>query len=227
MARLLCWCNLLPLCLLTVITANAADFSQYRDYKLGASTADILSATKSTPRELTTLHARPSLLQELSWRPAHTMTKSGSDSIGGVVFSFLDNRLYRIAVEYARSRTEGLSRGDMTASLVAVYGPVGPLPAQPRRRPGYDSLDVPTTVALWLQGDTTIALQTSEYSATYGLVITSTSREALARKAQAASVTMDEREAPVREAARAKDAAAAAKAADDKTRSTNKATFTP
>lgn len=221
------WFSSLLLMLVVTSPAHAADLTRYREYTLGATTEEVLATTKATARDLKLLHSRPSLLQELPWRPARSAAKVDGDSVSGIVFSFLDNRLYRIAVDYVRSRTEGLSHADMTASLVAIYGPVSPLPAQARRRPGYDSLDAPITVAQWLQGDTAVALQTSEYSATYSLLITSTSGAALARKAQAAAVTMDEREAPLREAARAKDAAAAAKAADDKTRTTNKATFTP
>jgi len=58
-------------------------------------------------------------------------------------------------------------------------------------------------------------------------MITSNALEALARKAQASAVIMDAREAPAREAARAKEQADAARAAAEKTRTTNKDTFKP
>ena len=56
---------------------------------------------------------------------------------------------------------------------------------------------------------------------------TSTSLEALARQAEAVAAARDTREAPVREAARAKAAAEAERAAATKARSTNKAAFKP
>jgi hypothetical protein len=59
------------------------------------------------------------------------------------------------------------------------------------------------------------------------LVITSIPLEALARKAQATAVIIDAREAPARDAARAREQAEAARAAAEKTRATNKAAFKP
>jgi hypothetical protein len=115
----------------------------------------------------------------------------------------------------------------MIASLSAIYGPrsTGPLPAAPRL--GVDSIYAPTVRAVWRQGDTTIMLQQSTYGGGFGLVIMSVPLDALARKAQAAAVTMDAREAPAREAARAKEQADAARGAAEKTRTTNKGAFKP
>ena len=72
-----------------------------------------------------------------------------------------------------------------------------------------------------------VVLGHSAYSGGFTLTITSTRLEALARKAQATAVTMDAREAPAREAARAKEQADAARAAAEKTRTTNRDTFQP
>ncbi|MGE3579198.1 MAG: hypothetical protein AB7I25_12130 [Vicinamibacterales bacterium] len=207
--------------------AAAAGLDRYRDFALGASTADVLAATAALPRDLRTLHSRPSLLQELSWRPARGGPGDVHASISAILFSFLDDQLFRITVEYSRSGTEGLSHGDMTAALIAVYGPVSSLPAPSKQRASYDSVDTTRAIAAWREGDASVVLHTSEYSGTFGLVVTSEARESLARKAQAAAVVIDQREAPALESARLKAAAAAAKAADAATRTTNKATFQP
>jgi hypothetical protein len=82
-------------------------------------------------------------------------------------------------------------------------------------------------IATWRHGDATITHNHTPYSGTYSLIITSIALEALARKAQATAVTMDAREAPAREAARAKEQADAARAGAEKTRTTNKDTFKP
>jgi len=118
------------------------------------------------------------------------------------------------------------SRRDMVASLSTIYGPRA-TPRPGPRRSAYDSLDALTKVAEWREGDTAITLNHSAYANAFGLVITSAALEAAAVKAEATAVALDAREAPAREAARVKEAADAAKATAEKTRTDNKATFQP
>ena len=177
-------------------------------------------------RDVRKLHERPALL---SWRPPYTSGRNSKerDSVAGIVFSFIDNQLFKMNIDYDRSRTEGLTKEDMIGSLTALYGPRSTAPVSAPARSAIDSLDTPTVLARWRQGDTSITLQHSPYGGGFSLVILSVRLDALARKAQASAVTMDAREAPAREAARAKAQAAAEKAAAEKTRTTNKAAFTP
>ena len=206
----------------------AADFDTYREFKLGASTVNVLAQGRAAERDLKTLHERPALLQELSWRPPYTARNAAeADSVETIVFSFVNDQLFRMTVDYDNERTEGLTKEDMIALLSTVYGPRSTRPAPVTPRPAFDSLDVRTVVARWDDDDTTIALDHSAYNNGFTLVITSIPLEALARKAQTTAVTMDAREAPAREAAKAKADADAARAAAEKTRTTNKATFKP
>jgi len=206
----------------------AAGPNTYREFTLGASTADVIARAGAMQRDLKKLHERPALLEELSWRPPYSTgpDPADRDSVAGIVFSFIDNQLFKMVIDYDRTRTEGLTKEDMIASLTAMYGLRSMAPSAPQR-PAIDSLDTPTVLATWRQGDTRIALQQSTYGGTFGLVIVSVPLEVLARKAQATAVTIDAREAPLREAARAKAQADAEKAAAVKTRTTNKATFKP
>jgi hypothetical protein len=217
--------TLIAIVLLSAWTVAAADLGIYREFGLGASTADVLARGGAAQRDVKTLHERPALLQELSWRPPYTSRNSatGHDPVATIVFSFIDDQLFRMAIEYDTSRTEGLTKEDMIAALSEVYGPRSTRPAPAVARPAFDSLDTPTVLARWAQGDTMVTLQQSTYGGGFGLVITEGRLEALARKAQATSVTMDAREAP----ARAKAEAAAARAAAERTRTTNKAGFKP
>ncbi len=220
--------QLVPIILLASWPVAAADLGTYREFKIGASTADVVAITGAAERDVKTVHERPALLQELSWRPRYVIGRSSSErnSVATIVFSFIDNQLFRMAIDYERSSTEGLTSDDMIASLSAMYGPRSP--QRPvASRPAFDSLDTRTVLALWHQGDTTLTLNTSTYSGAFGLIITSSPLEVLARKAQATAVTMDAREAPARVAARAKEEADAARTAAEKTRTTNKATFKP
>jgi hypothetical protein len=89
------------------------------------------------------------------------------------------------------------------------------------------AFDAPTTLAEWRDADTTVTLQQLAYTGTFAVVIATTPEEALARKALAAAIIIDAREAPMRDAARAKEQADAARAAAEKTRTANKAVFQP
>ena len=223
--------TLIAIVLLSAWAVAAADLGTYREFRLGASTAAVIARSSgAAQRDVKTLHERPALLQELSWRPPYTSTRipgADRDSISTIGFSFIDDQLFRMAIDYDKSRTEGLTKEDMITSLSEVYGPRSTRPAPAIARPAYESLDTPIVLARWAEGDTTMTLHQSAYGGGFGLVITSVRLEALARKAQATSVTMDAREAPAREAARAKAEADAARAAANKTRTTNKAEFTP
>ncbi|HVZ20112.1 MAG TPA: hypothetical protein VG871_03565 [Vicinamibacterales bacterium] len=226
MVRRACSLTLGVMLLVTAAPAGAADTAGYRQFTLGASTADVVARAGATARDVKTLHQRPALLEELAWRPPYKVGVE-RDPVEGIVFGFIDHQLFQIVVQYERSRTEGLTKADLIASLSGSYGPPSTAPVAPRRRSELDSLDTPTVLATWRQGDTSIVLQQSAYSGTFGLVIVSVPLQALARKAEATAVTMDAREAPQREAARAKAEADAAKASAEKTRTTNKAAFTP
>ena len=207
----------------------AADLSTYREFTIGASTADVTARIGAAETDLKTVHERPALLQELSWRPRYTSGRNPveRDSVAVIVFSFIDNQLFRMTIDYERGRTEGLTKEDMITSLSEMYGPRSTRQAPIAPRSSYDTLDTPIAIATWREGDATLTLNQSAYGGGFSLVITSLPLEARARKAQATAVTMDAREAPAREAARAKEQADTARAAADKTRTTNKATFKP
>jgi hypothetical protein len=215
--------------MLTAGPTAAAPFDTYREFTLGDSTAIVIARAGAATRDLETVHERPNVLQELTWYPPSTVGRAsaGRDSVSSIVFSFMDDQLFKMSVTYDPSRTEGLTREDLIDSLSALYGPRSPLPAPTTRRAGYDSLEVATVLATWRSGDTTITLNEVSYRGSFGLVIVSTAREAAAHKAQAAAVVMDAREAPAREAARAQAEAEAARAAAEKIRNTNKGAFTP
>jgi len=220
--------RLVAIILLASWPVAAADLGTYREFTIGASTADVIARTGASERDMKTLYERPALLQELSWRPRYASgrTSADRDSVAAIVFSFIDNQLFRMAIDYDRSRTEGLTKEDIITSLSAMYGPRSTRPA-PAPRPAFDSLDTPTVFATWRQGDMMLTLNQSTYGGGFSLVIISVPLEALARKAQATAVTVDAREAPAREAARAKEQADAERAAAAKTRTTNKDAFKP
>ena len=213
---------------LAVCTVSAAELTRYREFELGASVATVTAVTQNAAR-VTTVHSRPALLQQLEWRPRYMAgpPQPDRDSIGEVVFSFVDDQLFQMSVAYAQDRTSGLTNEDMVGSLTAVYGaPSSPSP-RTRATSSAVALDAPVVIAEWRHADTTVVLQRKEYSESFFLVITSLPLDIIARKAQATAVAMDQREAPAREAALLKKRADEEKVAAERTRSSNKKVFQP
>lgn len=223
--RLLCVSVLLA----APVGVAAADLDVYRDFKLGHSTAAVLERARGIPRDVKTLHERPVLLQELSWRPPYLMNggTSGRDTVRAVVFSFMNDTLFRIAVEYEARQTEGMTPADMTAALTAVYGPVAPAAPVVRKPAAASRIDAQVPVAHWQKGDTEVVLLHSEIGGRFSMTVASVSGERRARKAQTDGDALYKSEAPVREAAKAKARADAADKAAEATRATNKAAFKP
>ena len=146
--------RLVAIILLASSPVAAADLGTYRGFTIGSSSAAVIALTAAAERDMKTLHERPALLQELSWRPRYAsgLNSVYRDSVAAIVFSFIDNQLFRMAIDYERSRTEGLTKEDMITSLSAMYGPRSTQPAPITPRPAFDSLDTPTVFATWRQG---------------------------------------------------------------------------
>ena len=220
-------------CLILVMLATAPAFAEdsgkYREFSLGSTVASVLQLTGSRPAEVRTLHQRPSLLQELVWRPRYSPGRvlPDVDPVREMVFSFSDDQLYRIAVYYDRTRTAGLTHDDLILSLKGIYGV--PLASAQRsgRRERFEPTDATMPIAMWEQGDTLVSLYWSDYRAGFGLSVMSQTRDSAARLAQSAAIVLDEREAPAREAARQKKDDEDLKAADERARATNKGAFRP
>jgi hypothetical protein len=213
--------------LLTALTASAGELSRYREFTLGNSLATVTAVTRTTDRDLKTIHSRPALLQDVVWQPRYTLGARVADreSINEVVFSFIDDQLFRIAVVYDRGRTTGLTNADMIAALTEVYG----APSTPSARPkaSADGVDGVAVLAEWQQSDAHVALRRSRYAESFSLVITSVPLEVLARTARASALVIDAREAPAREAELAKKRVDEQREAEEDARRSNKKVFTP
>jgi hypothetical protein len=214
---------------LAVSAVSSAELSRYREFELGASVAAVTAVTQNAARDLKTVHSRPALLQQLEWRPRYMprAPQIDRDSIGEVVFSFVDDQLFKMSIAYAQNRTSGLTNEDIVGSLTAVYGaPSSPSP-RARTTSSAVAVDTPVVIAEWRHADTTVSLQRKPYNESFLLVITSLPLDIIARNAQATAVVMDEREAPAREAALLKKRADDEKVAAETTRSANKKAFQP
>jgi hypothetical protein len=212
---------------------NGQSVAQYRNFALGSDVVSVSALAGIEPTEAKTIHQRPAVLQDLKWRPPRWVagsTRSSVDAVDQILFSFYNDQLFRVVVDYSHERTEGMTGADMIESISSVYGaPV----ARSARVAGLPVSQLETElgslVARWGDSDHRVALyQTiSSYRAAYRLIVADARLGGLAGKAEAQAGRLDDQEAPAREIARQKKERDDARAAEAKARATNKEVFRP
>ena len=101
---------------LSAPAAQSQDHTRYRDYRLGNDLKSVAALAKIPAAGAKTVHQRPSLIQDLEWRQPYLMIESAtkqSDPVQRMVFSFYDDQLFRLVIDYDRERTEGMTDADM------------------------------------------------------------------------------------------------------------------
>lgn len=214
------------------VPAAAQEQGGYRDFQLGASTGAIVALTATRSGDVTIVHERPAVMQELRWTPSSYGTvrslPSRGDGLQQIVFSFYENQLSRMSVDYERTRTRGLTDRDMVDALSAVYG----APSSSTLIVTGDAVTGSETsaarvVARWNGPGYAVALSRWAYGAAFRLVVESTRLAALARTDDARAMVLDVQEGPQREAARAKREQQGKDDAETAARAANKTTFQP
>jgi hypothetical protein len=217
---------------------SAQELSRYRSFQLGASLAAVAQQARIDvqPR---VVQQRPALIEELMWQPlARRSALTDGDSVKKILFTFYNGALFRMVISYEADRTAGMTADDMIASVSAMYG----LSLLPARAIGSDPLAsenanpawpatslgvVATPLAHWADADHSVTLFRSPYQATYGLVISSTRLDVVARAAAIEGARLDIEQAPQREADRLRQKSDDKRLSDAKARETSKATFRP
>jgi hypothetical protein len=210
---------------------DGQSLGQYRDFELGSTLASVASQTGVAPTQAKTIHQRPAVLQDLEWRPSQWIKGSAApstDPVEQMIFSFYDDRLFRIAVDYEHNRTEGMTDADMLAAISEVYGvPVKQTSGTVRMTSQFEALSG-SPVARWRNANHTVVLyRVSSYRGEFRLVVTDAALDTLAQKATIQAVRLDDREAPQREVARMKKEQDETRAAAEKARIANKKVFRP
>jgi hypothetical protein len=207
----------------------AQELSRYRDFALESSVAEIVKTSGARESDLKTLHVRPAKVQEITWRAPYTNSGTAlADPVRDVLFSFYDDQLYRIVVNYERERMEGLTNDDVIESISEKYGVPLLRHAHKSVRPAI--VDVLGDASILAQWDNTVSLVTltqASYSSQFQLVLVSKSLEARARTAIKEALRLDGVEAPQREIDQRTKEVADARAASQKARVINKAAFRP
>jgi hypothetical protein len=205
--------------------------AQYRNFELRSDVAAVSARAGVPASEAKIIHQRPAVLQDLNWRPSRWIvgsTQASTDPVEQINFSFYNDQLYRIVVDYGHDRTEGLTDADMTDAISAVYGsPVKRLPGAARIASQVEA-ESGSPVARWGDADHAVVLyRTSSYGEAFRLIVTESALDGLARKAAIQAMRLDDQEAPRREIARHKKEQDDGRSAAEKARVANKAIFKP
>jgi len=202
---------------------------RYREFQLGGDLPSISALTGVAVSEARAVHLRPALMQELRWqRPySSSTTPSQTDSVKQIVFSFYNDQLSKMVVDYDHERTAGMTDADLIEAISVDYGPR----VKPGARTGRGTLtrveeESGTLVARWAGADYAVALYRG-FGSDVRLIVASPKLDALARTADIQATRLDDREAPQREIARQKKEAEDARASQEKSRIANKAAFRP
>ena len=210
---------------------HSEDLRRYRNFELGTSVGAISTVTGVAATDVKTIHERPALLQDLEWRLSQWLAGSSAastDPVKQILFSFVNDRLFRIVVDYDHDRTEGMTDADMIEALSTVYAaPVKRAPG-PARVVSRVEAESGSPLARW--GDASysaVLYRTSSYRSGFRLIVTDSALDTLAQKAAIQAVRLDDQEAPRREVARLKKEQDDTKAAAEKARIANKKVFRP
>jgi hypothetical protein len=216
--------------------ANAQDRARYRDFALGSSVSSVSALAKTTAGDTKTIHGHPALMQELEWRPQYVsnFAASSADPVQKIVFSFYNDQLSKMVVDYDRDRTAGMTGGDIIGAISISYGPADK-PVLRTARTTLTEIDGESSVAIARWGDADYAVVLYRADSSYGstartrfqLVISSPRLDALAHTAAMQATRQDAREAPQREMARHQKELDDAKLAAAQAREANVAAFRP
>src|SRR5688500_14063839 len=211
--------------------AGGQDLSRYRDIAFGSDVTSVLAITGTSAGAVKVIHQRPAHIQELTWRPQYSVTRSvkSIEADKDVTFRFHDDDLFRITVVYDACLVEGLNNVDVIDAVSAIYGSPTLTPAA-SAGPGVapaGMINATTLLARWQSPDHEFTLMREVYPATFRLIGVSKRLAVLARAADAEATRLDKEDAPRRQAEQTAAEAERRRAAEDKARRTNKDEFRP
>jgi hypothetical protein len=215
---------------LSTYAVNGQAGANYREFRFGSDVASVSALTGVSASQAKTLHERPAMLQELQWRRGYRAPGPGpADSVREFVFSFYNDQLFRLVIDYDHDRTAGMTDTDMIDAISTIYGStLKPLLGTGGAQGSEGEDDSGTRIARWGDAEYSAVLyRSSFYTSRFRMIVTDVRLHALARTAEVRALQLDEREAPQREIARQKKEADETRAAEEKSRAANKAVFKP
>jgi hypothetical protein len=214
--------------ILSAHMASAQGMSRYRVYALASSLDSVIAASGARAADAKTLHTRPATIQELQWRAPYSGSRDTlADPVREIAFTFYNDALYQIVVNYDRDRTEGLTDADIVESVSAAYGVPAIATARTRTSPPAEAAPDSIVLGRWETAESLVTLVRGSHTPEFQLILISKPLSTRARSAIREATRLDAIEAPRRESEQRKREAGDATAARDKTRVANKAAFRP
>ena len=170
------------LCIVLGVTLLDAQLRpHYRMYRMGD---DIRAISRQLGVPIPAASQAGSTVLELRWRADYVRRGTeAADPVERLMFSFHDNRLFRIVIDYAPTRTDGMRAADVVAAVAKVYGsptkrvdPPVQVGLQPMR-------PIDTVVAQWNDDDLHVALLQLDGRPAFRLIVASPLLQARARTA--------------------------------------------
>jgi len=206
---------------------GAADFSTYRNFRLGMSLTEAAKQADKKSADASTIYQRPAVIQEMNWTP-HSSGLSGTakpDPVQGCLLRFYNGQLFQIVVNYDRYKVEGMTPEDLIETISTVYG----MPTRPSVEIAYHSLfgETAAVLARWEDSQYSYNLVPSRAQSSFALVLWSKELDTLAQTAMAEAARLDAEEAPQRETEKKKKREDDERLLLEKARSANKPNFRP
>jgi len=211
------------------MVSAAPSYSRYRGVALGDTVTAAVASLNMTASDIATVHVRPSLIQQLTWRPNQFFTGRTikPDAMAEMVLTFHLGRLARVVATYDRDRTEGLTNADLTDSFTATYGPSMLVSRPIASRAGTTAADAAEILGQWDDGETLVVLSRDVYPPRVKLTVSSIAGNRLLQDAMASSVRLDALEAPMRDMVRRTSDELTRRQRAEQSRVDNKAAFKP
>jgi hypothetical protein len=207
------------------VVAASPVYSRYRGVSIGDSVGTAVASLGMTASDITVLHSRPSLVQQLTWRPNQFFTgRTGpSDAVAEMVLTFHNGRLARLVATYEREKTAGLTNVDLRDSFTTVYGPSMLVPTAT----GPASPGQPDIIGQWGDGETLVVVWREVYPPRVKVTVSSVVGNRLMQDAVASGVRLDAIEAPTRDIVRRVNDDLTQRRRAEQSRIDNKAAFKP
>lgn len=208
-----------------VSAATPADLSKYRNFHLGSNLAAVASQAGVSPTHAKPITTRPANIQELEWSPQPLGPSGQPEAVKTVLFSFYNDQLFQITVDYDRYKTETLTTDDIIEAVSTANGMIA-------MHPVIEAVPSPYAVpeellARWEDAQCRVDLVRAPYGPAFRLVATLKGLESPVKAALLEARRLDAQEAPQREAARAAEKAQTEQARLEKLRLVNKPEFRP
>jgi len=196
---------LLVLVLFSTPLLSGQTLSRYRKFSLGTTLVTLSKQIGQDPQQASLIHQSPPVIQQLTYWPIEASPYSArAESVSQILFSFYNGALYRIAVTYDQSATEGLTDDDMVQAISARYGTATRFYPEIALATSDEYASTEKVIARWEDAGNSVNLFRSNSLNSFRLSVFSKKLDAQAEASIVESLRLEEQQAPQKEIDRQK-----------------------